>query len=186
LSNDKTFGARQARTDQLKAPAAAPRIDGVVSKPRRPPKDPCFVKPDLAWKAHYSVGNALLDQQHRDVLATCARLAAHIDDNSDSGLNRIHGILHELTGCMETHFRTEEMLLTQHSYSNLAEHKREHDDFLARFADVLYAATIGVIDKAFLGQLLPEWWVRHLLEVDLSYRPFLENRPDSANPTIDD
>lgn len=125
------------------------------------------------WDQRFSVGNALLDEQHKRLLALCERVAACLADDSAQSTKDFHTILAELFFYVENHFRDEEAMLSQRRYPKLAEQQAEHDDYTKGLAEFLYAESKNIIDKAALHQFLSAWWSRHILESDMQYRDFL-------------
>ncbi len=130
----------------------------------------------FSWTPEYSVGNVLLDQQHKKLLALCADAANCMEDNSKAGRELFHSILHELCNYADIHFQTEENLLAGHNYPGLSEQKSEHTEYRAQLCDFLFAATTGTIDKTGLHQYLSVWWQHHILESDMQYSDFLRGK----------
>jgi hemerythrin len=126
----------------------------------------------FSWDPSYSVGNALLDQQHQKLLALCADTTACMETDSPAGREHFHAILHELCNYADVHFHAEEELLAQHHYPGLSTQQAEHSEYRAQLAEFLYAATIGTLDKTGLQQYLGTWWQHHILESDMQYRGF--------------
>ena len=131
----------------------------------------------ISWDSSYSVGNAILDQQHQQLLAICAELADCLADDSRRGREQFHSILHDLSIYADTHFCTEETLLSQCAYPLLDEQKAEHDEYRNQLCELLFSATEGDINKVGLQRYLNEWWLHHILESDMKYRNFLQSKP---------
>ncbi|MCX7162301.1 MAG: bacteriohemerythrin [Betaproteobacteria bacterium] len=125
----------------------------------------------MTWHSGYSVGNAGLDEQHKQLLALCNKAADCMEDDSARGREQFHVILNDLCIYAEQHFRTEEVLLGQHHYAGLTGHKAEHEDYQAKLVGFLYSASFGIIDKEGLRRYLSDWWIHHILESDMQYRP---------------
>lgn len=127
----------------------------------------------LLWKESYSVGNATLDEQHKILLKLCNLISLCEQDNSPESLKSFHLILNDLADYADTHFRTEEELLIQANYRWVAEHIAEHLAYSEKLTEILYAATVGVIDKSGLARYLEKWWVDHILGSDMNYKSYL-------------
>lgn len=127
----------------------------------------------IQWDDRLSVGNDLLDNQHKLLVEQCNRIANCVSDESEEGKNQFHDILNALMRYAHEHFRTEEELLAQNFYPDLEAHKREHAAFEEHLIETLAAASQGKLDKAGLQQFLRTWLSEHMLESDLKYREFL-------------
>lgn len=125
------------------------------------------------WNSSYSVGNAVLDAQHKKLLALCDEAKTCLEDNSRDSILHIHEILNELRVYAETHFRTEEALLAKRHYRDLDVQLREHQEYSERLTALCYSAIEGEIDKVGLYLYLSGWWQHHILESDMQYKEFL-------------
>ena len=77
----------------------------------------------------------------------------------------------------KTHFATEEHYMTQCNFPGYAEHKTEHEAFMAKAVDLLdrYAN-----DPTFLsadtGRFLRKWLDQHIMGTNKLYGPFLNDK----------
>lgn len=129
----------------------------------------------MTWDERFSVGNATLDAEHRKLLALCAQAADCLEDDNREGRLLFHSILNELCVYAEQHFHTEEAILNQHNYPQLAEQRAEHLEYQTQLAEFLYAATTGTIDKVGLHRYLSDWWQHHILESDMLYKAHISS-----------
>jgi hemerythrin-like metal-binding protein len=129
----------------------------------------------IEWDESFSVGHALLDDQHKELLALLQRAADCVEDDSPNGRALFHGVLNDVCAYTTSHFRTEETLLAQCHYPLLAEHKAEHFAFLEQITELTFAASQGVTLKADLQRALLRWLSQHILEADRQYSHCLEN-----------
>jgi hemerythrin len=130
----------------------------------------------IQWSEKFSVGVIELDQQHQQLIKLLNRMiSAHgtISTHSET----ISDILTEMTRYAQTHFKTEEMLMEAYSYPGLEEQKMQHRDFRKKTVDFCTATTQGFeqIPEALLEYLV-DWLVHHILEVDMAYRSFFEDK----------
>lgn len=123
----------------------------------------------IEWTAEYSVGHAILDAQHRKLLALCRRAAESMEDSSPEGISAFHDILNDLTHYVREHFQTEEALLERCRYADLAEHRAKHVHYEEKLGDFLIDAITGAIDKASFSDYLTRWWLDHILRSDRAY-----------------
>jgi hemerythrin len=127
---------------------------------------------DFMWRPSYSVGEGVLDAQHRRLFAILGRL--------DAGISRPEacpdaaGILEELAAFAAEHFATEEGYMRAGGYPQLAAHAREHEALIRDIA--IYRERIDCGDEDALVDLdgfLKDWLLKHTLLVDRQYIPFL-------------
>lgn len=129
------------------------------------------------WDTSYSVGNLLLDRQHRKLLALCEALrecVATAGPQSDAGF---HDILNELAVYAREHFASEEEILERCSYPQLEQQRQDHLQYEERVTDVLSAATFGKLEKAELLEFIVDWWTQHILVGDMAYRDCVSRLP---------
>jgi hemerythrin len=126
------------------------------------------------WNQSYSVGHALLDAQHKDLLALCKQAGDCLDDESLESAEHFHVLLNDLAVYARKHFRAEEKILAQLGYPQLDEQKEEHEEYEIWLAETLLSATIGSADKVAVHLFLSAWWLRHILESDMRYSEFLK------------
>ena len=125
------------------------------------------------WKDSYSVGNPILDAQHRSLLALCERAAACMSNISRESLDEAHDVLNDLADYMRLHFQTEERYLRASNYPGLDQQIIEHRDFEESLTDFLISVGRGVVDKPALSQFLNLLWSSHILGTDASYRGYV-------------
>lgn len=128
----------------------------------------------LTWRPSYSVGDALLDSQHKRLLGLCneAVRCAESKDKVTAGLE-YHLILNDLMKYAVEHFDTEEQILEHYHYPLLEEQKSEHLEYFEKITELLMGATVGELDMSGLNQFISTWWVSHILVSDMQYSEFL-------------
>jgi hemerythrin-like metal-binding protein len=77
----------------------------------------------VQWNPQHSIGNEILDNQHRNILAQCNVLADCIDAAQPESDQRFHQILAELMILAREHFAAEELFLTNSAYPEIDEHR---------------------------------------------------------------
>lgn len=134
----------------------------------------------FAWDQRYSVGNAVLDEQHRKFLTLCEKVVVCLDSQGEKGREAYHILLDDLSNHAATHFRTEEDILAASGYTGLDRHLEEHNYYFERLTDLLLAATAGRLDKEGLRSFVTSWWVNHILESDMRYAALFRGEADAA------
>lgn len=131
---------------------------------------------EYEWRESYSVGNVIIDQQHKKILMLCAESAKCLESTGPEGCGKFHDLLHEMAICTREHFAKEEALLLARNYPMLVAHAEEHERFQVALADFLFSATHGELDRIGVFRFLSEWWVGHILGSDLNCRSYLAER----------
>jgi len=126
------------------------------------------------WDPSFSVGSAMLDRQHRNLLQMCNSLAKALEASPAESESDFHEVLHALAEYAREHFSAEESLLKQYGYPDLRMHEGEHLEYTRVMAEASYlASTAGFTDKIHLQEFIAKWWTEHILKRDAEYRDFL-------------
>lgn len=124
------------------------------------------------WDASLSVGNEVLDEQHRqafDMLQSATRV---LRDSAPS-ISLFHGYLEYFLCFLEMHFATEEAILAKNSCPSLAAHKIEHDAMLEALRELRLKAMGGTVANARLLEFMSDLVGRHVPEVDVPTKVFM-------------
>lgn len=133
----------------------------------------------FAWKEDYSVGDATLDAQHRqlvDVMNELYELLHEPEERQSEG--RVEFIFAGLADYIVKHFAYEEQRMIDAGYpeDKLAEHRHEHDELVKHVRR--YHAKVSEGDLTGLKELLPylygEWLIHHICQQDREYMPYLQ------------
>ena len=126
---------------------------------------------DAPWRPEFSVGNPLLDEEHRHLLQLCIESERLLANPAESAA--LHAVLNDLMVYANRHFETEERLLRQAGYPDLAEQEREHHGYRESVAHLHWQAVIGPINAPALRSFLLRWWTFHITGSDMKYKDFL-------------
>lgn len=127
----------------------------------------------IHWDSSLSVGNAVIDAEHRQIFEALNRFYsdwAHGDQFLD-----IDAELERLQGTITTHFSNEEELMQRHHCPTLVEHAREHRQLntelnaLASEHHTLSKARLEARLLRFIRKLV----VSHVLTWDMDARDYL-------------
>ena len=124
------------------------------------------------WDDSISVGNKLLDEQHRqafDMLQAATRLLS----GTTQSISHFHGYVEYFLCYLEMHFATEEAVLARNACPTLAGHKIEHDSMLEALKELQLEAIAGKIDNARLLEFMNDLVMRHVPEVDVPNKDYL-------------
>lgn len=109
----------------------------------------------LAWNDRYSVGNAAIDHEHRELIDMINALHACLRSGDRAGAEAAFGDLYrEVTA----HFALEEQLMRAHRYGEYEGHKSEHEALLDEIRDMMDET--GVSDEE-LSTRLDAWFSKH-------------------------
>jgi hemerythrin len=128
----------------------------------------------VKWSADYSVGNNLIDEQHKELIRMTDELyeACRKGGGAEkiSFLKAIHGSV----DYVKVHFSAEERMMKEVNYPDYETHKREHEGFIA---EVLRQAKEYEKNKRFVPlsfvKFLLEWIVNHIARSDKKYAAYL-------------
>jgi hemerythrin len=131
--------------------------------------------PLFNWTEAYSVNIMVIDTQHKQLVNMINALHEAMREGKG---NEIMGqMVNNLATYAVRHFAEEEKYLTQHAYPGLAAHKAEHEAFKKKVGDLQkkmgeqkFGLTMEVMN------FLKDWLIKHILEVDQKYAPFLNER----------
>ncbi|MGA2185881.1 MAG: bacteriohemerythrin [Bryobacteraceae bacterium] len=119
----------------------------------------------FTWSPEYSVGNDLIDGEHKTLYEMADRL--HSAMLSRQGHAVLQSLFAQLAGYTRTHFSHEEALMAKHAYPQLAEHAEIHRQLIAKLAklqDDLKGGKLTVTTDTL--QFLKEWLRHHIGKTD--------------------
>ena len=126
------------------------------------------------WQPGYSVGNWVLDNQHKKLLILCQHAIDCQSDEGDEGVFHFRVILNDLLDYADEHVRTEEALLRKCDFPLLEQHTEEHARYRRQLNDFVRSASLGEVDKAGLNRFLSQWWSAHILGSDKQYTAYIQ------------
>lgn len=128
--------------------------------------------PLISWSNDMSVGNSMIDGEHRQWIAIINKLG---DAMKDGAADAVMGeIIAELAAYTTKHFRDEENLFSKTAYPNIDAHKAKHK-FLVDKIDGLRKEHQS--NQIALGvkilNFLKEWLVEHIMKTDKTYMKYI-------------
>jgi hemerythrin len=124
------------------------------------------------WSSKYSVGVPELDFQHQRLFRLIYELR--------TGIATLHGqevvgiVLNKLVNYTIYHFATEEELMQQCGFPDLATHRIEHNALTLKISEMQEEYRRGMPDAADnCLRYLEMWLEEHVQESDQEYVPFL-------------
>jgi hemerythrin len=129
--------------------------------------------PLMSWDSQYSIGNEMLDDEHRKLFEMVNTLNDSLDTGSEQDIIREQ--LLSLAEHARQHFDDEETLMERAKFPGLGEHRIEHEDLTARLlAFKLARAKKGRVEAEQFATFLHEWLTTHIMESDKAYAVHLQ------------
>jgi len=123
---------------------------------------------EFEWNESFSVHNSDIDEQHKKLFDLINQFYDQIDLSSPKEL-----ILHLISGLKEytiMHFHFEEEHMRNIHYAMLPEHKKEHDDLIAKVNELEKKLKSGRLLFSFeITELIKDWIKNHILDSDLKF-----------------
>ena len=129
----------------------------------------------IEWTDSFSVGVALLDEQHRRLIDMLNKMIK--DPAADTRSETVADVLTDMTRYAQEHFKAEEELMNEHGYPRLDEHKEQHLGFQEKVARLCFATVKGQASvPQELMEYLQKWLIHHILQEDMAFKPFFEQK----------
>ena len=131
--------------------------------------------PLIEWNQSYSVKVPTLDEQHAGLIQILNEL--HQAMLEGKGTQAMAVILCRLGVYARQHLQTEEQMLEKYGYPKYAEHKAQHDAYVAKIHT--YEDKLCAGEAAFSVELLnflKQWWTSHIMTTDKQYSEFLHQK----------
>lgn len=124
-------------------------------------------KGDIHWLPEYSVGNKVLDEQHKELLKMTNEFF------HQEGKSSAIALFQNLTSYIDLHFETEESLLRQINYPDTEEHINKHNKLRGKFSAL--QGKLAHYDEDLhhkIAMFLYNWLANHMLKEDMDYKSY--------------
>ncbi|PNU19953.1 hypothetical protein C2E25_09790 [Geothermobacter hydrogeniphilus] len=129
----------------------------------------------VKWRAEYATLVAEFDEEHKQIVRLINELYNGLKQEQAEEV--VKDALRELVEYTHFHFDHEERLMRRFLYPGYTEQKRQHDSFRSTINDINAMVEQGVTGMGLpLLQMLREWLVTHILEVDKKYGTFFRDK----------
>tara|TARA_R110001592_G_C13189203_1_gene752164 strand:+ start:620 stop:1021 length:402 start_codon:yes stop_codon:yes gene_type:complete len=127
----------------------------------------------LTWSEDLSVGNEIIDSQHKKLF----ELFEDITRNPQTNLDRI---LEEVGNYINLHFAEEERWMARVGYPDISEHRQTHKAFVDSTLRMKMDHIMGgKLSPKQLTKFLQTWLVEHIQGCDLQIKQFcLDQKKD--------
>ncbi len=131
--------------------------------------------PMLTWNDRLSVNIKEIDDQHKKLVDMVNKLQESMKSGKTESV--LMGIVAEMKQYAASHFSTEEKHMKTHGYPDYANHKTEHDKFVAKVLQVEKDCKSGKCAMSMdILNFLSTWLVNHIKGTDKKYAPYLNAR----------
>ncbi len=123
----------------------------------------------------YSVKIQKIDGQHQVLIG----IINEVFEAKTNGMSKkvIADILERMSDYTKTHFKDEEELMDEYQYPELDRHRSAHQFFVAKVGD--FNRDFSLNEDSLTEEMLDflkNWLVKHIMETDKRYAPFLNER----------
>jgi len=126
------------------------------------------------WSDDFSVGNSVIDEQHKELVKMT---------NEFYAVSRMGGFLAKvqflktIQGAVKyvnTHFSTEEEIMSRVKYPEFNVHKKQHEDFVAAVTEQIrmFEHEDNPSPSDFI-KFLSDWIAQHIADSDKKYVPYI-------------
>ncbi len=127
----------------------------------------------FVWKDEkFSVGDKLLDSQHRQILEIMNRLIEFAHGKQCDELV-VQELMVEMNEYALAHFKEEETRLALLAPGLLQQQIDSHRSYLERVNALVMGQSSAQQKYSEALDFLLEWWERHILEEDMQYKEYL-------------
>jgi len=122
----------------------------------------------LEWNESYSVFNKDIDEQHKKLFDLINQFYSRIDLSSPKEL--IVNLVIGLKDYTIMHFNFEEQYMEKIKYSLFGEHKKKHEEFIAKVNELEKKLKSGRLLFSFeITEFIKDWIKNHIMEFDKQY-----------------
>lgn len=137
----------------------------------------------VQWTERLAIGDPEIDAQHRELFERVDALLVAM--RSGEGRERLESMFAFLQRYVLGHFQAEERLMRREAYPHLAEHARQHEEFIVRVVGIEeQLREHGPCSSQVMNAsaLLCEWLREHVAAADRELGAHLAARRRPASP----
>ncbi len=126
----------------------------------------------IAWDDALGVNIGIVDKQHKKLVEMVNQLYKAM--KTGQGNSMMGAIFLDLIDYTANHFATEEKFMQAKNYPGFEEHKKEHENLVARVLELKSKFEKG--EKVFSSDVfnfLKGWLINHIQGTDQKYGPYL-------------
>lgn len=126
--------------------------------------------PYLDWDPRYSVDDAFIDSQHKNIIKAINALIDAIDEGKTGKF--CEKLYMALKAYAERHFAHEEQMLLEKHYPDYTNHKEQHRLYILKIDEMHRKFSNDESDieiELEMLDFLKEWFYKHILKSDFEY-----------------
>ncbi|MCL2069374.1 MAG: bacteriohemerythrin [Treponema sp.] len=128
----------------------------------------------VTWSDDFLVGETSIDDQHKELVRMTNEFYAGVQMG---GVMAKVYFLQTIKGAVQyvqTHFANEEDKMQKVGFPQFAEHKKQHEDFVAKVSQqIKIFEKEDNPDPAGFVKYLMDWVLKHIAESDKKYSPYM-------------
>jgi hemerythrin len=128
----------------------------------------------VEWDNRYLVGIPLIDEQHKELIRLTNELYKGCLAGGEAATAYFRTAVKGTVDYVNYHFGVEEKLLQTVKYPELAEHKKQHEEFIKQILEEVRSFENG---KKFVPNLfvryLKDWILSHIAVMDKKYAAYI-------------
>lgn len=119
----------------------------------------------IEWKPEFSIGNALVDQEHELLIDQINQLYKQLRMPLD--MVSIESMLGDIQADISSHFVLEELLMQEAGYAEFESHRQDHERLLDQINDlVFHFAADPETGVEMLTDQMSDWFSHHFRTFD--------------------
>lgn len=129
----------------------------------------------MLWNDNLKIGVPLIDQEHRELCDRIDKLLAAC--NQGHGKDELLNTVSFLESYTYKHFGDEEKLQRASAYPKVAEHKKLHDFFKGKIAELKNEIATNGVNIATISKtnyFLMDWLINHIQKVDSELAQYIK------------
>lgn len=126
------------------------------------------------WIETLSVGNSIIDHQHRQLIIFFNRLADFSAARSPKAIAHFHDLLANGMRLLDEHFCDEEQLLRKNQCPSFQIHRAQHNEYREKLAAMHKAGMAGELLAKEIYEFAKHGLITHMRERDLLDKSFLK------------
>jgi hemerythrin len=128
----------------------------------------------VEWDAKFSVGIPLIDEQHKKLIELTNGLYQGCLAGDDAAREFFFKAIRSALDYVNYHFSAEEKLLENVKYPELAQHRKQHEDFVRRMVEDVKSFQDGrkFVPNNFV-RYLKDWILSHIAIMDTKYARYI-------------
>ncbi|NTW98686.1 MAG: hemerythrin family protein [Geobacteraceae bacterium] len=130
------------------------------------------------WDNSIALGIPIIDKQHKALFDLVNRLDEAV--KSGNCPEAVGEVIRKLITYVTEHFSEEERLMLSCNFPGLADHRKEHDQFVSRLHEIQVDFIDGHEMGASVLDFMVDWLVCHIKGTDQSYSRFIHQQAEKG------